>query len=156
MPRRELEVDVKRREFFGVLSGATSWALAAHAQEPGRTYPLGVLSPNPTQYFHLEMLKELGRAGFIEGQNLVVDWQTYGQRIELVADLAAQLVKAQPDVIFAGGDFAIRAVQNATSAIPITSLTDDIVGAGLVDSLARPGRNTTGINLLAHLHYDTC
>jgi putative ABC transport system substrate-binding protein len=59
------------------------------------------------------------------------------------------VVKAQPDVIFAGGDFAIRAVQKATPTIPITSLTDDILGAGLVDSLARPGRNTTGISLLA-------
>jgi len=95
------------------------------------------------------MLKELQLAGFIEGRNLLVDWQTYGQRIEQVADLAAQVVKAQPDVIFAGGDFAIRAVQKATPTIPITSLTDDILGAGLVDSLARPGRNTTGISLLA-------
>ena len=140
---------MRRRQFLSFLSGATTWALAARAQEPGRIYRLGVLSPNPTQSFHVEMLKELQLAGFIEGRNLLVDWQTYGQRIEQVADLAAQVVKAQPDVIFAGGDFAIRAVQKATPTIPITSLTDDILGAGLVDSLARPGRNTTGISLLA-------
>jgi putative ABC transport system substrate-binding protein len=112
---------MRRRQFLSFLSGATTWALAARAQEPGRIYRLGVLSPNPTQSFHVEMLKELQLAGFIEGRNLLVDWQTYGQRIEQVADLAAQVVKAQPDVIFAGGDFAIRAVQKATPTIPITS-----------------------------------
>lgn len=95
------------------------------------------------------MLKELGRAGFIEGQNLVVDFRPYGQHLGQITDLASEMVKAQPDVIFAGGDFAIRAVQTQTSTMPIVSITDDMLGAGFVGSLARPGGNMTGISLLA-------
>jgi hypothetical protein len=59
------------------------------------------------------------------------------------------LVKAQVDVILAGGDAAIRAAQGATATIPILGFTDDMVGSGLVSSLAKPGGNTTGISLLA-------
>jgi putative tryptophan/tyrosine transport system substrate-binding protein len=140
---------MRRRDFLAILGGSTTWALVSQAQEPGRTYRLGTLSPSPRRLNHIEMLKELGRSGFIEGRNLIVDFRPYGQRVEQITDLAAELVKAQPDVIFAGGDFAIRAVQKATSTIPIVSITDDMLGAGLVDSLARPGGNTTGISLLA-------
>src|SRR5262249_8156074 len=73
----------------------------------------------------------------------------YGQSLAQIGDLAAELVKAQPDVMFAGGDFAIRALQKATASIPVVGMTDDMVGAGLVGSLARPGGNMTGISLLA-------
>jgi len=139
---------MRRREFIAGL-GAAAWSLSASAQETGRTYRLGVLVPNPRQSVHDEMLKELGRSGFIEGQNLLVDFRPYGQRLGQIADLASELLKAQPDAIFAGGDFAIRALQSATPAIPIVSMTDDMIGAGFVNSLSRPGGNTTGISLLA-------
>jgi hypothetical protein len=55
----------------------------------------------------------------------------------------------RPDVIFCAGDIAVRAVQQATTAIPILAVTDDMVGAGLVRSLAEPGGNTTGVSILA-------
>src|SRR6185369_15181904 len=73
----------------------------------------------------------------------------YGQDVERVSEFATELVKAQVDVIAAGGDFGIRAAQSATTTIPIVGFTDDMVGARLVESLARPGGNTTGVSLLA-------
>jgi putative ABC transport system substrate-binding protein len=65
------------------------------------------------------------------------------------AAIAAELVKAAPEAILCGGDAAIRAAQAATSTIPIVAITDDMVGAGLVRSLARPGGNTSGVSILA-------
>ena len=95
------------------------------------------------------MFEELRRSGFIEGQNLTIDWRVYGQRVELVSEFAAELVKARVDVILAGGDFGIRAAQQATGTIPIVGFTDDMLGSRLVNSLAHPGGNTTGVSLLA-------
>jgi putative tryptophan/tyrosine transport system substrate-binding protein len=95
------------------------------------------------------MFAELRRSGFIEGQNLTIDWREYGQRVELVSKFAAELVEARVNVIAAGGDFGIRAAQYATATIPIIGFTDDMLGSHLVNSLARPGGNTTGISLLA-------
>jgi putative ABC transport system substrate-binding protein len=95
------------------------------------------------------MFEELRRSGFIEGQNLTIDWREYGQRIDLVTRFAAELIQARVDVIAAGGDFGIRAAQQATATIPIIGFTDDMIGSGLVNSLAHPGGNTTGISLLA-------
>ena len=62
---------------------------------------------------------------------------------------APELVKARVDVIMAGGDFGIRAAQQATATIPIVGFTDDMLGSRLVNSLAHPGGNTTGVSLLA-------
>ena len=95
------------------------------------------------------MFEDLRRSGFIEGQNLTIDWRGYGQRVQLVSEFAAELVKGQVDVIMAGGDFGIRAAQQATATIPIVGFTDDMLGSQLVNSLASPGGNTTGISLLA-------
>ena len=89
------------------------------------------------------------RRGFIDGQNLTIDYRAFAPHVDLISQYAAELVKAQPDVIYAGGGAAIRAVQQATKAIPILGITDDMVGEGLVDSLARPNGNTTGISILA-------
>ena len=87
---------------------------------------------------------ELRRRGFIEGQNLTIDYRAFAPHVDLISQYAAELVKAQPDVIYAGGGMAIRAAQQATKTIPILAITDDMVGEGLVESLARPNGNTTG------------
>src|SRR5207244_4468826 len=79
---------------------------------------------------------------------LTVDWRGYGLRVEQFEDHAAE-VKAQVNVILAGGDAAVRAAQRATTSIPILALTDDMVGQGFVRSLAKPGGNTTGVTILA-------
>jgi putative ABC transport system substrate-binding protein len=90
-------------------------------------------------------LEEFRRQGFIEGKNLTVEWRAFGERVDLMPQYAAELVKDRVDVIVAGGDEAVRAVQQATPAIPIVALVDDLLGSGLVNSLARPDGNTTGV-----------
>ena len=92
---------------------------------------------------------ELRRRGFIEGQNLTVEYRAYGQHVDLISQYAAELVKARVDVIVAAGDEAVRAVQQATKTIPIVAIADDMLGSGLVNSLARPDGNTTGVSILA-------
>jgi putative tryptophan/tyrosine transport system substrate-binding protein len=142
---------VRRRKFIALLgSTAVARAFAASAQETGRVYRLGALFPSPRGAAqNVAMFEELRRSGFIEGENLTIEWREYGRRIDLVSSFAAELVKARVDVIAAGGDFGIRAAQQATGTIPIVGFTDDMLGSGLVNSLARPGGNTTGISLLA-------
>jgi putative ABC transport system substrate-binding protein len=121
------------------------------AQEPGRTYRLGGVSSSPRNApLLVAMFDELQRQGFIVGQNLTVEWRVYGSRVDLIPDFMADLVKAPVDVIYVGGDVGIRAAQQATATIPIVGVTEDMVGQGLVKSLARPGGNTTGVSLLAN------
>ena len=73
----------------------------------------------------------------------------YALQIDLISEFAAELVKSKVDVIYASGDAAIRAAQQATTTIPILGITDDMVEAGLVKSLARPDGNTTGTSVLS-------
>ncbi len=94
------------------------------------------------------MIDELRRVGFIEGKNLTIDYRNFAQHVDLISEYAAELVKAKPDVIYAGGGVAVRAVQQATRTIPIVGAADDMVGERLVESLARPNGNTTGISIL--------
>jgi putative ABC transport system substrate-binding protein len=92
---------------------------------------------------------KLRRAGFIEGQNLAINYLAYAAHIDLISQYAAELVIAQPDVIYAAGGVAIGAVQQATKSIPIVGIAADMVGEGLVESFGRPNGNTTGISILA-------
>jgi putative ABC transport system substrate-binding protein len=142
---------MRRREFMTLLgSAAAAWPPVAHAQEPGRIYRLGNLHVFPRQTpWYDALFDELRRLGFIDGQNLSVDEHGYGLRVDQLAEHASELVKAQVDVILAGGDTAIRAAQHATATIPILAFSDDLVGSGLASSLAKPGGNTTGVSLLA-------
>ncbi len=102
-----------------------------------------------TAPYLVAVFEELRRAGFIEGANLTIDWRTYGQNVDLIPEFVAELIKDRVDVIVVTGDLPIRTVQRATTTIPILGLTDDMVGSGLVNSLARPGGNTTGVSILA-------
>ena len=142
---------MRRREFVAVLaSAAVVWALAARAQEAGRTYRIGGLSAGPRGApYWLAVFDELRRTGFIESQDLTIEWHRYGSRVDLIPEFAAKLVKAKVDVIVATGDAAIRAAQQATTTIPILGTTDDMVGSGMVNSLARPYGNITGTSLLS-------
>jgi putative tryptophan/tyrosine transport system substrate-binding protein len=147
---------MRRREFIALMGASVTWPFAAMAREPGRTYRLGFLSPStrdvhcaPPCSFYVLFFDELRRRGFIEGQNLTIDFRAFAPHLDLISQYAAEMVTAQPDVIFTGGRVGIRAVQQATKSIPIVAITDDMVGEGLVDSLARPNGNTTGISILA-------
>jgi putative tryptophan/tyrosine transport system substrate-binding protein len=142
---------VRRRDFITLVGGvAVARPLAALAQEAGRTYRIGGLSSGPRSSPLMDaMFDEVRRFGFIEGQNLTVYWHQYLKHIDLIPEFAEEFVKARVDVIFAAGDIAIRAAQRATPTIPILGTTDNMVGSGLVKSLARPGGNTTGTSILA-------
>ena len=121
------------------------------AQQAGRTYRLGCLYP-PSRVDspgRMVFFDELRRLGFIEGQNLTIEYRAYGQHLDLIPQYAAELVKARVDVIATAGDEAVRAVQQATKTIPIVALVSDMLGSGLVTSLARPDGNTTGVSILA-------
>jgi len=87
--------------------------------------------------------------GYVEGQNLVIEWRWAEGREERLPDLAAELVRLQVQVIVVGGGAAIRAAQYATSTIPIVMAANyDPVGEGFIASLARPGGNITGLSWL--------
>jgi putative tryptophan/tyrosine transport system substrate-binding protein len=143
---------MKRREFITLIAGATvAKSVAALAQEPDRTYRVGFLYPAPRFPNDLVsvLLAEMQRQGFIDGQNLTIDYHAYAPHIDLLSQSASELVEAHVDVIAAAGDLAIRAAQDATKSTPILAITDDMLGSGLVNSLARPNSNTTGISILA-------
>jgi putative tryptophan/tyrosine transport system substrate-binding protein len=141
---------MRRREFFAFMGASVASPFAVLAQQAGRTYRLGCLEPLPRDNpANMAFFDELRRRGFIEGQNLTVEYRTFGLHVDLISQYAAELVRAQPDVLDVGGGDAIRAVQHASKAIPILGLTDDMVGEGLVNSLARPNGNTTGVSIFA-------
>jgi putative tryptophan/tyrosine transport system substrate-binding protein len=142
---------MRRREVIALVGGAVvAWPFSAMAQQAGRTYRVGSLHLSPRNSPHqVALFDELRRHGFVEGQNLVVDAHGYGLRIDQLAEHAAELVNAQVDVIICAGDAPVRAAQQATKTIPILGNATDMVGTGLVGSLAKPGGNTTGFSILA-------
>jgi putative tryptophan/tyrosine transport system substrate-binding protein len=141
---------MKRREFITLLSAAAAWPRAARAREAGRTYRLGVLLPTARQTPMLDALfDELRLNGFIEGKNLVVIPGGFEATDDNLANRAAALVGAAPDAIISGPAPPLRALEAVTRTIPLVGMSEDMVGEGLVTSLAHPGGNITGISLLS-------
>jgi putative ABC transport system substrate-binding protein len=140
---------MRRRKFITLLGGAAASPFAAMAQQAGRTYHLGCLLPSPPNEY-VAFFDGLRRRGFIEGQNLTVEYRAYGQHVDLIPQYAAELIKARVDVIVASGDETVRAIQQATKTIPIVAIVADMLGSGLVTSLARPDGNTTGVSILGN------
>jgi hypothetical protein len=103
---------MRRREFVRTLgAAAVVVSFNARAQEAGRIYRVGGVTASPRNaQIIVAMFEELRRAGFVEGQNLAIDWRTYGTNPDLIPELMADLVKAHVDVIYDAGDPAIRAV----------------------------------------------
>jgi putative ABC transport system substrate-binding protein len=141
---------VRRRTFITLLGGAAAWPVAARAQEAGRIYRLGFLIPSGRDTpALLAFLDELRLNGFVEGQNLVVVPGGFAVPNDQLAQRAAVMVEAAPDAIVGGPELQLRALQAATRSIPLIGMNEDMVGTGMVASLARPGGNTTGISLLS-------
>ncbi len=119
----------------------------AWAQEPGRTYRLGVLVPFPPEDpSRISMMEGLATMGFVEGKNLVVDQRGFDP--QQFPAMARQLVQASVELLMAGGP-AIKAAQSASDTIPIVGFADDMVQEGYVGSLANRTGHTTGISILA-------
>ena len=144
-----------RRAFIGTLAGGFLAApLAAYAQPTAKVYRIGLLGGSPPKtpggrrawegFF--QGMQELG---YVEGQNILVEGRFYGDQPERLPALAAELVRLNVDVIVAGTAPAPEAAQRATSTIPIVmALHSDPVRGGLVASLAKPGKNVTGLSSL--------
>jgi len=126
--------------------------LAAEAQQAGKVPRVGVLYPGGSAPLSLRMeafRQGLRESGYVEGNTVAIESRYADGRGERLVKLAADLVQREVSVIATSGDLATRVVQQVTATIPIVAFTDDLVGAGLVASHARPGGNTTGISILS-------
>jgi len=143
---------VRRREFITLLGGAVgaAWPLAVRAQQAVRMRRIGVLmtqradDPEGLER-HAVFMQALEQLGWIEGRNVQIDLRWIGGNADLYRKYAAELVALRPDVILGTSSPTVAALQTETRTVPIVfAQAVDPVGAGFVDSLARPGRNATG------------
>jgi putative tryptophan/tyrosine transport system substrate-binding protein len=146
---------IKRREFITLLGGgAAAWSLAARAQQPAMRR-IGVLmnlaADDPEGQGRVTaFVQALQQLGWIEGRNMRIDyrWAHAGRDVDLFHKYAPELVALAPDVILASGFPSMAALQPITRSVPVVFvLVADPVGAGFVESLARPGGNITGFAL---------
>jgi putative ABC transport system substrate-binding protein len=143
-----------RREFIALLGGATAWPLTVHAQLPKGVARVGFIATgslkSPETLVILNYFQQgLRELGYVEGTNIVIEYRGADSKIERFPDLAAELVRLNLDVIVASNTPAARAVQQATSIIPIVvPVMGDPLGDGLVARLAQPEGNITGLTFL--------
>jgi putative ABC transport system substrate-binding protein len=149
---------MRRRDFLGALGGgvAAAWPLAAHAQQTERVRRIGVLLPvaaNDAEYqtriaaFH----QALALLGWTIGRNVRIDIRWATSNAAEIRSHAAELAALAPDVILAHGSATVGPLLQATRTVPIVfPVVPDPVGAGFVDSLARPGGNITGFSLFEY------
>jgi putative tryptophan/tyrosine transport system substrate-binding protein len=142
---------MRRREFMALLGGAAAgWPIAARAQQAERVRRIGVLTPfaadDPEAQARVAaFVHGLQQLGWVDGRNLRIDIRSGGGDAERIRRDAAELVALAPDAILAAGGTTVGPLLQATRSVPIVfTLTPDPVGAGFVDSLARPGGNATG------------
>jgi len=142
---------MRRREFITLVAGTAAWPLVAQAQQPERMRRIGVLSSLAAEDAAgkariAAFLQEFQQLGWTDGRNVRIDIRWSASHADDIRKYAAELVASSPDVILAaGGSSVVGPLLQATRTVPIVFATaTDPVGAGFVDSLARPGGNATG------------
>jgi putative ABC transport system substrate-binding protein len=150
---------MRRRDFIkAVVGSAAAFPFAARAQQPDRIRRIGILSSTAeddqdTKIYLATFVKELQQLGWTDGRDVRIDYRFVAGNPENYPKYAAELVALAPDVILAPG-LSLVAVIQATRTVPIVfPFSADPVGAGLVESLARPGGNATGF---ISFEYDLC
>jgi putative tryptophan/tyrosine transport system substrate-binding protein len=145
---------VRRRQFITLISAAAAvWPYAARSQQPLSVPKIGFLT-DESPSVRSDTLKILANAlsehGYTEGHNIVFESRYANNNDDLLRGLAAELVRMQVNVIFSAGTAATRAAKNATDSIPIVfSRVADPVALGLVESLAKPSANLTGVSVIS-------
>jgi putative tryptophan/tyrosine transport system substrate-binding protein len=143
---------MRRREFITLLGSAAAapsflWPIAARAQQPRKLWRIRFLAPAaPTPALLTAFREGLREHGYVEGQNLSIDLSL---AVRAEYDVAAELARAEVDVIAAWGTQAVIAARRATATIPIVMVAGDPMAMGFVTNLARPGGNITGISIMA-------
>ena len=143
---------MRRREFITLIGGATAWPIAARAQQTERVRRVGMLmslaADDPESLARLTaFLQRLQELGWTDGRNIRIDYRWAAGDAERSRRYSAELVALAPDVILAAGSVGLEALQQATRTVPIVFVTiADPVGAGFINSLARPGGNATGFS----------
>jgi len=144
---------MRRREFITLLGGAAAaWPLIARAQQTTKLPVVGVLSPfiDAESAFLADLREGLREHGYTEGRNVRIEYRSAEGKVELLAGLAADLVRRNVDIIVTSSAPAIQIARQATNKIPIVmARVGDAVDQGLVVSLARPGGNITGLSWFA-------
>ena len=141
---------IRRREFVTLLGGAAAWPLAARAQQPEQMRRIGVLTnlvaDDPEAQARVgAFLQGLQELGWAVGRNMRIEYRWGAGDADRTRGYAAELVALAPDVILSSGASALAPLLQATRSVPVVlAQVPDPVGAGFVNSLARPGGNTTG------------
>lgn len=143
---------MRRREFINLLGGAAAtWPFAVHAQSSKSV--IGFLrntTPDESGYLLTALRKGLNEAGYVEGNNLVIEYRWGGGHQDQLQGLADDLIRHNVSLIIGGGDAAIIATRAATTTLPIVFVTgDDPVKLGYVVQLNRPGGTATGVSFLS-------
>jgi putative tryptophan/tyrosine transport system substrate-binding protein len=140
---------MRRRDFLTGIVVSSTVPLAAHAQQPGKLPMIGFLGTSTASSwsaFTTAFVRRLGELGWIEQRTIAIEYRWGQGRTERFAEIASEFVKIRADVIVTAGS-AVSAIKQVTSIIPIVfAIATDPVGGGLVESLARPGGNVTGVS----------
>jgi len=142
---------VRRRDVItSIVVASVSWPALSRAQSAKSAPRLGVLAQfSAASRFYVEFGNALRDLGYVEGQNLGIEFTSAAGSADRLPGLAAELVRLRVDVIVASGSEATLAARKATTTIPIVMTSSNPLGLGIVASLARPGGNITGLSLLA-------